>query len=140
MLTGTPHNLTLSYSKQENGVVERANREVNRHLRAFTFETNDVDNYRLSLPFVQRIINSSIHEITGVAPASMLFWNQVNLDGGILIPNTEKSSALISNMLYIQDQIMLNAIAKVTLAKAWHLVKNAKPLTVFPVGSYVAAK
>ena len=73
MLTGTPHNLTLSYSKQENGVVERANREVNRHLRAFTFETNDVDNYRLSLPFVQRIINSSIHEITGVAPASMLF-------------------------------------------------------------------
>jgi hypothetical protein len=145
VLTGTPHNLTLSYSKQENGVVERANREVNRHLRALTFETNDVDNYRLSLPFVQRIINSSIHETTGVAPASMLFGNQVNLDRGILIPNpvirnTEKSSALISNMLYIQDQVMLNAIAKVTLAKARHLVKNAKPLTVFPVGSYVLAK
>ena len=34
VLTGTPHNLTLSYSKQENGVVERANREVSRHLRA----------------------------------------------------------------------------------------------------------
>ena len=103
-ITGTPHNLTLSYSKQENGVVERANREVNRHLRALTFETNEVDNYRLSLPFVQRIINSSIHESTGVAPASMLFGNQVNLERGILIPNpvirnTEKNSALISNML-----------------------------------------
>ena len=61
VLTGTPHNLILSYSKQENGVVERANREVNRHLPALTFETNDVDNYRLSLAFVQRIINSSIH-------------------------------------------------------------------------------
>ena len=35
---------------------------------------------------------------------------------------------------------MLNAIAKVTLAKARHLVKNAKPLTVFPVRSYVLAK
>jgi hypothetical protein len=144
VLTGTPHNLTLSYSKQENGVVERANREVNRHLRALTFETNDVDNYRLSLPFVQRIINSSIHETTGVAPASMLFGNQLNLDRGILTPNpvihnTEKSSALISNMLYIQDQIMLNAIAKVTNARAKHLVKNARPLTVFPVGSYVLA-
>ena len=96
VLTGTPHNLTLSYSKQENGVVERANREVNRHLRALTFETNDVGNYRLSLPFVQRIINSSIHETTGVAPASMLLGNQVNLNRGILIPNlvicnTEKS-------------------------------------------------
>ena len=75
----------------------------------------------------------------------MLFGNQVNLDRGILVPNsaifnTEKSSALISNMLYIQNQIMLNAIAKVTLAKARHLVKNAKPSTVFPVGSYVLAK
>ena len=48
VLTGTPHNLTLSCSKQENGVVERANREVNRHLRALTFETNDVDNYSVS--------------------------------------------------------------------------------------------
>ena len=106
VLTGTPHSLTLSYSKQDHGVVERANREVNRHLRALTFETNDVDNYRLSVPFVQRIMNSSIHETKGAAPASMLFGNQVNLDRGILIPNpvirnTEKSSGLISNMLYI---------------------------------------
>ena len=42
VLTGTPHNLILSYSKQGNGVVERTNREVNRHLHALTFETNDV--------------------------------------------------------------------------------------------------
>ena len=43
-------------------------------------------------------------------------------------------------MLHIQDQVMLNAVAEVTQAKARHLVKNAKPLTVFPVGSYVLAK
>ena len=75
----------------------------------------------------------------------MLFGNQLNLDRGILIPNpviqnTDKSSVLISNMLYIQDQRMLNAVAKVTKARARHFVKNAKSLTVFPVGSYVLAK
>ena len=43
-------------------------------------------------------------------------------------------------MLFIQDQIMLNAIAKVIQAKARYLVKNARPLTVFLVGSYVFAK
>ena len=30
---GTPHNLTLAYSKQENALVERVNKEVNRHHR-----------------------------------------------------------------------------------------------------------
>ena len=30
-LTGTPHNLTLAYSSQENAIVERVNKEVNRH-------------------------------------------------------------------------------------------------------------
>ena len=67
-------------------------------------KTNDVDNYRLSLPFVQRIINSSLHETAGVIPASM-FGNQVNLDRGIRIPvirNIEKYSALMSKMLCIQ--------------------------------------
>ena len=38
-LTGTPHNMTLAYSSQENAIVERVNKEVNRHLRALTFET-----------------------------------------------------------------------------------------------------
>ena len=35
--TGEPHSLILAYSKQENIIVERVNKDVNRHLRAFTF-------------------------------------------------------------------------------------------------------
>ena len=31
-LCGTPHNFTLAYSKQENAIVERDNKEMNRHL------------------------------------------------------------------------------------------------------------
>ena len=32
-LCGTPHNLTLAYSKQENAIDERVNKDVNKHLR-----------------------------------------------------------------------------------------------------------
>jgi transposase InsO family protein len=35
---GTKHNLTLAYCSQENAIVERCNKEINRYLRAFTFE------------------------------------------------------------------------------------------------------
>ena len=37
-LIGVSHTLTLAYSKQENAVIERYNEEINRHLRALTFE------------------------------------------------------------------------------------------------------
>lgn len=37
IMTGTDLTNTLAYSKEENGIVERANREVLRHLRAFVF-------------------------------------------------------------------------------------------------------
>ena len=34
---------TSVYSKQENANVERVNKKVNRHLRAFTFDTASLD-------------------------------------------------------------------------------------------------
>ena len=144
IMTGTPHNLTLAYSKQENAIVERVNKEVNRHLRALAFQTTDIDNYRLSLPFVQRIINSSVHKSTGAAPASLLFGNRVNLDRGILTPflpisDFAKASDILSNMMLVQDQLNNCAVTKLTKAKARLLIENSKPLTIFPVGSHVLA-
>ena len=38
LLIGVTHCLTLAYSKQENAIVERYNKEINRHLRALPFE------------------------------------------------------------------------------------------------------
>jgi transposase InsO family protein len=37
-LYGINHNTTTAYSKEENGLVERANKEVNRHLRDIVFD------------------------------------------------------------------------------------------------------
>jgi hypothetical protein len=36
---------TIAYSKEENAIVERANKEVMRHLRALLLELNDYRDY-----------------------------------------------------------------------------------------------
>ena len=47
---GVSHTLTLAYSRQENAIVERYNKEINRHLRALTFENLFLTDYKKSLP------------------------------------------------------------------------------------------
>ena len=132
--TGTPHNLTLAYSKQENAIVERVNKEVNRHLRAFTFDLTNLNAYKLCLPLVQRIINSSVHSSTG--PASLLFGNQLNLDRGILIrfpdPNLlpTRASTIIANMLLIQQQNNTAARTQLMTADARRVSVNTESRTV----------
>ena len=44
-LIGTQHCLTLAYSKEENAIVERMNKEVNRYLRALTFDNVTLEDY-----------------------------------------------------------------------------------------------
>jgi transposase InsO family protein len=83
---GTSHVLTLAYSKEENGRIERANREVLRHLRAFVMHSKVVDSWVEKLPFVQRIMNSSVHSLTGHTPAALLFGTAIDLNRSILPP------------------------------------------------------
>ncbi len=76
--------LSLAYSKEENGRIERANKEVLRHLRAFIGHSKVVDEWVIKLPFVQRIMNASVHSVTGFSPASMLFGNSIDLNRNIM--------------------------------------------------------
>ena len=56
-LVGVKHCLTLAYSKEDNAILERYNKEINQHLCALTFEYLSFTDYKKSLPFVQRILN-----------------------------------------------------------------------------------
>ena len=60
-ILGVHHHLTTAYSKEENAIVERSNKEVNRHLRAFCYEITTHNKWNIYLPFVARIINSEVH-------------------------------------------------------------------------------
>ena len=82
---GVKQCLTLAYSKEENAIVERYNKEINRHLRALTFENLSLTDYKKSLPFVQRVQNSNHSDRLKLLTSQMLFGNMLNLDKGIFI-------------------------------------------------------
>jgi hypothetical protein len=72
-VVGVQHSITLAYSHEENAIVERANKEVLRRLRALVFETRLVTIWSDLLPLVQRIMNAHPVATFGVSPAQILF-------------------------------------------------------------------
>jgi hypothetical protein len=140
--TGNPHNPTLAYSKQENALVERVNREINRHLRVFIFDSIDLASYSTNLPFVQRILNASVHS-TGVSPASLLLGNRVTLDKGIFLPPPEVPTALIpasskvADMILTQESLMTQAATRLRIADEARLATQPDDVTTFAIDSFV---
>lgn len=142
-LVGTEHCLTLAYSKEENALVERMNKEINRHLRALTFENSSLDNYAESLPFVQRILNSNYSDRLKISAAQLLFGNVINLDRGIFLPIEERQesskplSQHMSNMLAIQNNLLKAAAKELLRTDLLHMTKQTFPYTEFEPNSYV---
>ncbi len=66
------HKLSLTYSREQNAIVERANEEVKRHLTAIIFDRRVSDVWSSEyLPLVQRIMNAKVHDTIGVSPAEV---------------------------------------------------------------------
>ena len=86
-LAGTDHSLATAYSKEENGIVERANKEVLRHLTVIFFDTRVSNAWSYEqLPMVQRIMNTVEKTSTGVTPAELVLTNSIRLTSRILAP------------------------------------------------------
>ena len=84
-MTGVEQSLTTAYSSEENGIVERANQEVLRHLNAILFDSRVHDIWSFEqLPMVQRIMNTVEKTSTGVTPAHLILNNSVQLSKQIL--------------------------------------------------------
>jgi transposase InsO family protein len=151
---GTTHILSLAYSKEENGRIERANKEILRHLRMFVSKSKVTDDWVIKLPFVQRIMNASVHSVTGYSPAAMLFGNAVNLNRNLLPTPVDESPGLRSVELtsdFYQawfdqrneaQQDILNASVEIQEAlKAEHLESlPSESITSFDVGAWVLAQ
>jgi len=83
-MVGTEHLLTIAYSKEENGIVERANKEVMRHLRAIMLDSSWKADWNIYLPLVMRIINAKPSESTGCSPAQLVFGERIDLNNGFI--------------------------------------------------------
>ena len=67
------HKTTLPYHPQGNGVTERVNREILKHLLCLTVNFGKRDDWVSTLPFIQNIINNSIHSTTGFTPNQLVY-------------------------------------------------------------------
>jgi hypothetical protein len=84
-LLGIDHQFSTAYSSEENGIVERVNKEVMNKIRAFVFHKKFCYDWNLNdLPLTQRMLNSRVHSRTGCSPASLVM-PAVNLDRNIII-------------------------------------------------------
>jgi transposase InsO family protein len=83
-MTGIKHHTTIPYSKEENGIVERANKEVNRHIRNILFDKGHFKNWSRMLCMTERILNTSIKQPLGASPNTLLFGTSFMPDRSLL--------------------------------------------------------
>ena len=134
-----------AYSHQENSIVERANQEVERHLRNVMFDKKVIDEWPEYLPLVEQILNSHINKSTGVATVDIIFAGQVDLNRGLLFPPTlhpkeQPLSTYMEKLLENQERILQLMYKSQKAKDMFHVARNsATNITDFPVNSYVTA-
>jgi hypothetical protein len=147
-IIGARHNVAIAHSHQEQGIVENKNKEIMKHLRAFLFEQTTVAGWKSYLAFVQRICNAEVVEHMGVAPAQIIFGNAIDLNRGILIPNTDSTtcdhgtmSDYVAKLIADQKAIIKIASELQEATDSKHLAERTAKLsggvTEFPIGSLV---
>jgi len=134
---------TVPHHPQGNGIAERTNGEVMRHLRAIIHDRNVAAIWDKFCPIVQRIINSSYHSSIGTSPAELLYAGTVNLDRNLDVEKMKTTLPMDrSNNEFLDDYVQ--AIETITAASYAHMDKaltnnrkNALPRTSLLPGEYV---
>ena len=131
-----------AYSHEENAIVERANKEVMRHLRAFTNELKQHGEWPKFLPLAQRIMNSMVHSSTGVSPAELLYGNNITLDRTVFdkgnIPKEESYSEYMTQMFKCQSKLLRLAQQNQWEKDMHHMgTRPEGDFTEFPINSWV---
>jgi transposase InsO family protein len=143
-IIGVPHLTILAYSKEENAIVERANKEVLRHLRALVFSHNETVKWsKHYLPLVQRIINTTKVDSHNSVPADLMFGKAITLDRNVLLLITAISderkalSNWAANMLSKQ-QDLIDVAEKTQRLRDQQQIAQADPRrTIYGTDDYV---
>ena len=140
---GADHVKVMPYSSEENGLIERANKEVVRHLRTIFHEKLILSDWGYLHPLVERIYNSTVNENLGVSPAQLVFGNAVNLEQGLFGPrvavDTERANTIsqhMDKMLAAQDRVLEIALFNQKRKDEQHM-STQEEVTEFPINSYV---
>ena len=145
-LLGSTNEFTTAYSSEENGIVERANKEVLRHLRALVFETRVKDQWSFKdLPIIQRIFNTQEKSSTGVSPADLVLTNAIHMQTNLYSP-TDSAKAIetstpireVLDKMIARQSTLLKVAQKTQSALDSHRIALHDPnYTDYPINSYV---
>jgi len=136
---------THPYSHQENGIVERANKEVIRHMRNITYELRKESTWDEEILKVQAILNSKVSEATGLTPNQIIFAGKIDLLEGRIYPQpTEKQriemSTYMRQQIDFQDELMKVAGENQDEADRIHLNSAKDRYTPLSIGNYVVIR
>ena len=140
------HSLIQAHSKEQNGLVERANKEVTRHITSIAYDTVIRSAWRENLPYVQRIMNTLVHSSVGISPSQLIFGNAINHDSHFLT-EPKKDDSLTTyheevERLYQTQERLLNIARNNQLdLDSFHIAQRTEDdITTFPINSYVLAQ
>ena len=145
---GVEHLRTVAHSHEQNGIVERANKEVLRHLRALLFDQRTLTKWSDNIPIVQRIMNTTVHESIGVSPNQLLFGDSLDVTPEVYLPisalntNERQLSTWAEQRLLAQKEIIERARGNQLELDKKHMQERNQELqstaiTVFAPGTWV---
>jgi hypothetical protein len=76
-ISGIQHHLSIPYSNEENGIVKRANKKVNRHIRNILADKKCITECSNMLCMTEKLLNSSIKQPLGVSPNTILYGDAI---------------------------------------------------------------
>ncbi len=103
---GIQHFVIIPYRPQANGIVERRNGEVLKHLRAIVMERRVKEKWSRFLPIAQNILNNAIDFSLGETPSRILFGDSIKSTvEWIVNKDKDRSADDVSNYIIELNQI-----------------------------------
>jgi len=131
-----------AYSHQENGMVERAIKEVERHARALCYELRATSIWDEEVLKVQGIMNEHKSSATGLSPNQIVFSGKIDLHAGRLYPQPtigqrQSMSKYMKDQIDLQDSLMKVAEKHQDETNAKHMRNNVDREIRHEVGQYI---
>jgi hypothetical protein len=136
------HLVVVPYHPEGNGLVERCNNEIMKHLRAIVLDSHVLKDWSLYLPLVQKVINFSFHSSIGTYPAKILFGDMIPDRFPLLIEVSNDSTPVSDYLAKLSEkQTTIVALSHTYLEKEAQARQNLQPTVVNPtsfhVGDYI---
>jgi cleavage and polyadenylation specificity factor subunit 1 len=132
------------YSHEENSIVERANKEIRRHMRPFMHELRKRNTWENEYLKVQAILNERVSEATGLKPNEIVFVGKVDLHAGRLFPRPtvqqrRTMSQFMQDQIDMQEQLIDIMDQQQDKTDEAHTKGHVEP-PIYKIGDYVIAK